>query len=187
METPFSEQLADVIRGRRSINLFEPDAIDDAAITEAVEVARWAPNHGLTQPWTFYLLGPKTAARFVDLGAEMEAIAKGERAGELRRQRLQAIPGSFVLTSQRNRDELIDSENYAACCCAAQNLMLYLWARGIGTKWTTGAITRDARFLELIGAHPEQERVVGHFWYGRPKLVATQRRRDAASLLRRLP
>ena len=39
----------------------------------------------------------------------------------------------------------IERENYAACCCAAQNLMLYLWRQGIGVKWTTGGITRPSR------------------------------------------
>src|SRR5690606_1934104 len=127
------------------------EPVDDRYVTEAVELARWAPNHRLTEPWTFYLLGPKATARFVGLGAELEAVVKGERAGELRRQRLAAIPGSFVLTSRKDRDEITDMENYAACCCGAQNLMLYLWAQGIGTKWTTGALTRDPRFFELIG------------------------------------
>jgi nitroreductase len=186
-ETKKAELLAAVMRERRSINLFDAGAIDDALIYEAVELARWAPNHRLTEPWMFYLLGPVTAAAFVDLGASIEAVAKGERAGEHRRQRLQGVPGSFVLTTRVDRDELTDRENYAACCCAAQNLMLYLWARGVGTKWTTGGVTRDPRFFALIGADPGQERVVGHFWYGRPKLVGAQKRRDPASVIRRLP
>jgi nitroreductase len=186
-ETRSAAAIAAVIRGRRSTNLFEPEPIDEAVLADAIELARWAPNHRLTEPWLFYVLGAATTARFVELGAEVEAVAKGERAGQLRRQRLAAIPGTFVLTSRRDRDEVTDHENYAACCCAAQNLMLYLWERGVGTKWTTGAITRDPRFFALIGADPEQERVVGHFWYGRPKLVATQKRREADAIIRRLP
>jgi nitroreductase len=82
---------------------------------------------------------------------------------------------------------LVDREDYAACCCAAQNLMLYLWERGIGTKWTTGGITRDARFYELLGIDATRESVVGLIWYGVPKVVPTQERRPAAELVMQLP
>jgi nitroreductase len=178
-----AELLAAAIRERRSINLFEPGPIDSAVILEAIELARWAPNHRLTEPWRFYVLGSAAAASVADLAAAIDAAEKGERAGELRRQRLLGIPGSLVLTSRRDENELIDRENYAACCCAAQNLMLYLGQRGIGTKWTTGLITRDPRFYAIMGADPASELVVGHFWYGRPKLAAAPRRSPLADFV----
>jgi nitroreductase len=122
----------------------------------------------------------------VDLGVELEVAAKGERAGASRRARLEAIPGMFVLTSQLNPEALVERENYAACCCAAQNLMLYLWRQGIGVKWTTGGITRQQRFYELLGIEPSSESVVGFFWYGIPKVVPTQRRRPVEEILKTL-
>ena len=180
------DTLAAVIRTRRSINLFEPGAIDAALVEQAVELARWAPNHRLNEPWHFYLLGLSTAAAAADLAACIETESKGEQAGALRRQRLLAIPGSLVLTSARHDDPLIERENYAACCCAAQNFMLYLAAHDVGTKWTTGAITRDARFYRLLGADPEREVMVGHFWYGRIRIRPVQKRRPLADFVTRL-
>ena len=97
----------------------------------------------------------------VDLAVELEVAAKGERAGPVRRARLEAVPGMFVLTSARSDDALLERENYAACCCAAQNLMLYLWRQGIGVKWTTGGITRQQRFYDLLGIDSTKESVVG--------------------------
>jgi nitroreductase len=172
-----ADVLAAVIRARRSINLFESGAIDAALLEQAVELARWAPNHRLTEPWRFYLIGPETAHAIADLAARIEADAKGAQAAALRRQRLLDIPGSLALTSARHEDPLTDRENYAACCCAAQNLMLYLAAHEVGTKWTTGAITRDHRFYQLLGADPACETIVGHFWYGRFRVRPTQKRR----------
>jgi nitroreductase len=122
----------------------------------------------------------------VDLAVEIEITAKGERAGAARRARLAAIPGMFVLTSRRNADALLDREDYAACCCAAQNLMLYLWPQGIGVKWTTGGITRQPRFYELVGIDPVTEVVVGFFWYGVPKVVPTQKRRPVEEIVTEL-
>ncbi len=182
-ETEMREGLAAVIRGRRSINLFEPEPAGTSELLEAIELARWAPNHRLTEPWRFYLIGQATAAELVAFAAEHDTAVKGERAGAARRARLQAIPGFFVVTCRKSDDELMQREDYAACCCAVQNLMLFLWQRGIGVKWTTGGMTRQERFYEILGIDSNAELVVGFFWYGRPKVVPTQKRRDVAEIV----
>jgi nitroreductase len=174
---------AAVLRGRRSIDLFDPQPVGTAVLLEAIEVARWAPNHRLTEPWRFYTVGARTASALIELAVELDTAAKGERAGAARRERLRAIPGFFVLTSRRSDDPLVDRENYAACCCAAQNLMLYLWQRGIGAKWTTGAITRSPRFYELLGIDAAEEVVVGFFWYGVARVVPEQKRRAVPEIV----
>jgi len=180
------DDLAAVIRGRRSIDLYASDPVDREIVRAAIDVARWAPNHRLTEPWRFYLLGPATTRAVIDLAVELDTAAKGERAGAARRARLETIPGMFVLTSRRSSDALLEREDYAACCCAAENLMLYLWPQGIGVKWTTGGITRQQRFYELLGIDSSSESVVGFFWYGVPKVVPTQQRRPVAEIVTEL-
>ena len=59
-------------------------------------------------------------------------------------------------------------EDYAAVCCAVQNLCLSLHADGIGTKWTTGAVNFDDRFDKAVGL-PQSEYVVGTIWFGTAK------------------
>lgn len=180
------EALAAILRGRRSIDLFEPEPIDIEELRAAIDLARWAPNHRLTEPWRFYLIGPKTAAAIIELAAELDTAAKGDRAGEMRRARWRAIPGFFALTSARSDDPVTDRENYAACCCAAQNLMLYLWSVGIGVKWTTGAVTREPRFYELLGIDPGRQALVGFYFYGRPRVVPQQKRRTIEEIVTQL-
>jgi nitroreductase len=180
------EDFASVLRERRSIDFFAPDAVDTATLLAAIEVARWAPNHRLTEPWRFYILGPATMRAVVDLAVDLDVAAKGEKAGPVRRARLEAVPGMFALTSARSNDSLLDRENYAACCCAAQNLVLYLWPRGIGVKWTTGGITRQQRFYDLLGIDSSKESLVGLFWYGVPKVIPVQKRRPVADIVTEL-
>ncbi len=186
MPKPGSEDIGAVLRGRRSIDLFAPDAVDMDTVRDAIDVARWAPNHRLTEPWRFYLLGPATLRPVIDLAVEIDVAKKGERAGPLRRARLEAVPGMLVLTSARSEDPLLEREDYAACCCAAQNLMLYLWGKGIGVKWTTGGITRQARFYELLGIDSAKESIVGLFWYGVPQVIPTQNRRPVEEIVTKL-
>ena len=179
---PFREQFAAGLRGRRSINLFAPDVPPRDVVLAAIEVARWAPNHRLTEPWRFYLLGPKARAAATELAVEIDTAVRGSRAGQARAERMRAIPGWLVLTSRESDDPLIARENYAACCCAAQNFMLYLWQLGIGVKWTTGNVTRDPRFYTRLEIDASAESVVGFFWYGYPKTVPEQRRRPVAEI-----
>jgi nitroreductase len=172
--------LGQLIRGRRSINLFTPEPVAVQELEDAIEIARWAPNHRLTEPWKFYIVGPSMKQAIARCAADYESESKGERAGEARYKRLMEVPAYFIVTSRIGTDELTDREDYAATCCAVQNLCLYLWQRGIGTKWTTGAITREPRFFDLLGIDAARETVVGFFWYGRPKVVPEQKRKDVA-------
>jgi nitroreductase len=180
------EALDAVLRGRRSIDLYEAEPAPLGKLLAAIDMARWAPNHRLTEPWHFYLIGPATRAALIDLAVTHERNVKGERAAEARRTRLGAIPGFFVLTSLRSEDALLDHENYAACCCAAQNLMLHLWAEGIGVKWTTGAVTRLPEFAERLSIDVSNESIVGFFWYGVPRVVPEQKRRPVADVVTEL-
>jgi len=72
------EQVAALLRGRRSVDLYQSDPVPKAVILEAIDVARWAPNHRLTQPWRFYLIGPATRRSVTDLAVRA-------RRGEERR------------------------------------------------------------------------------------------------------
>ena len=66
---------------------------------------------------------------------------------------------------------------------AVQNLMLYLSEAGLASKWTTGLITRDQRFFDLLGADSDKEYVVGLIWYGYPKVLPTQTRKDVDDIV----
>ena len=139
-----------VLRARRTVHDFHPEPVPDASSEQAIELACWAPNHHRTEPWHFYLLGPRTRAALAQLNAAQVRATRGERAAEIKEQRWMAMPGWLLLTCDRNAERIREQEDYAACCCAAQNLLLALWAQGVGVKWSTGEVTRsDAFYAEL--------------------------------------
>jgi len=93
-----------------------------------------------------------------------------------------------VVTCDNTDDAVRAQEDYGACCCAIQNLMLALWSEGIGVKWSTGAVTRDPAFYDLIWADPARERVVAMLWYGYPAAVpAMARAKSVSELIVNLP
>ncbi len=187
MDTNSYHALAELIRGRRSVDRFRPELPAPTLIREAIELARWAPNHRLTEPWHFYLCGPQTRQAIIDLNAEIVAAKQGQAAAEAKRTRWAQVPGYLVMTCDRSDDPLRAQEDYGACACAAQNLMLALWARGIGSKWTSGDVTRDRRLYDLLWLDPQQETVVGLFWYGYPQEVPASTRKGVEAITVELP
>jgi nitroreductase len=82
---------------------------------------------------------------------------------------------------------VVPPADYGACSAAVQNFMLYLWKAGVGSKWTSGDITRDARFFDIVGIDEAKEFVVGLIWFGYPKLTPTQQRAGLETVLTELP
>lgn len=183
MNESTKQPVDEVIRARRTINFFKPELPPREAVLDAIDAARWAPNHHLTEPWRFYLLSDAVKQQIVELNARQVAEDKGEAAGNAKRERWAGIPGWLVLTCARSDDPLRQKEDYAACCCAAQNFALHLWPRGIGVKWTTGPVTRTAEFYDLIWVDPVVEEVVGLFWYGYPDEVPVSVRKPVSEIL----
>jgi nitroreductase len=176
--------LSRLLESRRTIHDFAPAAPPREAVLAALEHARWVPNHHRTEPWRFCLLGPAAVSRVVELNTELVRAKNGDSAAQSKRQRWLAMPGWLVVTCRRSEDAQAEREDYAACSCAIHNFSLYLWAVGIGTKWSTGKVIRDPRFLSAIGADAVNEFTVGLVWFGYPQAIPDQARRPLADVLR---
>lgn len=175
-----------LVRERRTVALFKPDPPPRELLLAAVDAARWAPNHHLTEPWRFFLLGDGTARSMVEIAAELTLAKRGAAAAKKRRQLLEAVPRWMAVTCRRTEDRFREREDYGACCCAIQNFMLCLWESGLACKWSTGAVTRDQRFYELLGVSADQEMVVGLFSMGYPRIIPEQKRRPVGEILTEL-
>jgi nitroreductase len=186
-ETQALREFAEVLHGRRTIDQFLQTPVPDGLVREAIEAATWAPNHYLSEPWHFILPGKETVGRIIDLSAEMVTARKGVELGEHKRRMWSEKPGWIIVTSPHCDDELREREDYAACCTAVQNFMLYLWKAGVGSKWTTGPITRDPRFFDIIGVDRKAAFVVGLIWFGYPKVTPTQSRTAVDDVVTELP
>jgi len=185
-ESQALREFGEVLHGRRTINLFLQTPVPKALVEEAVEAAIWAPNHHVTEPWKFYLLGKEAIGSCVDLVRNIVTEKRDAKTGDFKANSWAEKPGWLVVTCRKSDDEHRQREDYAACCAATQNLLLYLWKAGVGSKWTTGDITRDARFFDILGISAGEEFIVGLIWYGYPKLTPTQSRRPLDDVLQKL-
>ncbi|HXH02048.1 MAG TPA: nitroreductase [Candidatus Competibacteraceae bacterium] len=180
--------VAELLRGRRTVHNFKPAPVPPReAVMRALELARWAPNHRLTEPWRFYMIGPQTREAIVELNTETLIASKGREAAEAKARRWRSIPGWVVVTCQKSADPIQAQEDYAACACAIYGFMLALWSEGIGAKWSTGPVIREPRFYDLIWVDPEAEEVVGLVWYGYAEDIGQTTRKPLAECLVELP
>lgn len=185
-----TEQLTveSVIRNRRTIHEFIADNIpDEAIIKKAIELAQWAPNHHLTEPWHFYRIGPETKEAICLLNSELVGNKKGAKLAEKKLQRWRAIPGWIFVSCNITQDARQQQEDLAAVSCAIQNFSLFLWSQGIGVKWSTGDVIYHPQFADLVWFDPEQECPVGLLWYGFASEVPQVSRSNIAASVIELP
>src|SRR3954465_1306767 len=138
----------ELIRGRRTHKAYAPEPVDRTTLEALFELARWAPNHNLTNPWRFRVLGPQALAA-LNQAAGPEAAAKLDRP-----------PALVAASAVRAEDPVQDEEDFAAAAAATFILLLGAHARGLGGDWRTPAVLRrpGARAAVVIRG---SERVLG--------------------------
>src|SRR4249919_2607363 len=95
------------IRTRRTHKAFAPEPLSREEIDELVELASWAPNHHLTVPWRFRVIGPRTLVR-------LKGIAGAEGATKLDR-----APTLIVASCLLSGDPVADEEDLHATAVAS--------------------------------------------------------------------
>ena len=66
-------RVTEAIRARRSIKDFTDEPIDRETVESLLELAVLAPNHRMTQPWRFVVLGPAARRRHASIRADRKA------------------------------------------------------------------------------------------------------------------
>ena len=121
--------------------------VDRRTLEELLDLGRFAPNHHLTQPWRFRVLGPATLARLKEAAGPKEA-AKLDRA-----------PTLVAVSAALSGDPVQDEEDLHATACAVYAVLLAATARGLASYWRTPAALRDAAGRGALGL-PSNERFV---------------------------
>jgi nitroreductase len=151
-------KLERAIRTRRTHKAFGPEALDAATLDELFELARWAPNHHLTNPWRFRVLGERTRERLMELA---EAAQPGS-AVKLRR-----APTLVAVSAKTTGDEAQDREDLYAAAVAAYIVLLGAHARGLAGYWRTVPLLEDRRTRKLLGLG-KRETPLGLLYLGTP-------------------
>jgi nitroreductase len=115
------------IRGRRTHKQYGTEPVPEPVVRELLDLARWAPNHKLTSPWRFRLLGPETRARIEELAGEKEAA------------KLRRAPTLVLATAVLSEDPVLAEEDLLATAAAVYAVLLAATGRGLASYWRTPA------------------------------------------------
>jgi len=185
-------RVTDAIQNRRSIKRFTDRPVTREQIESVLAAATLAPNHRLTLPWRFYVLGPEARYAYgLALGdRKARKLTDPEAADRLRHTigaEHRALPGMIALAVVTHDDPEIREEDYAAVMMGMQNLALAALELGLGTHIKTGAVMHDAAARAAVGL-PEGQRIVAIVNLGEPADVPPAKgRRPAAEHTTWLP
>ena len=149
-------EVEEAIRTRRTHKAYGPEPVAREVLDELLELARWAPNHNLTNPWRFRVLGPESLER-------LKRASGPEAAGKLAR-----APTLVVASAVLSGDPLQDEEDLHAAACAVYAALLGAHARGLASYWRTPEVLRTEAGRAAVGLG-EGERVIGLIHLGPPR------------------
>lgn len=144
------------IRTRRTHKAFGREPLSRELLEELLELASWAPNHNLTVPWRFRVVGPATLER-LKLAAGPEGAAKLDRC-----------PTLVVVSSLQSGDPIQDEEDLHATAVASYIVLLAAHDRGLAGYWRTPSLLRAEAGRAAVGL-PPGERAVGLLHLGHPR------------------
>ena len=176
--------IPEIIEQRRSIKKFTDRAPSRAQIEMLLDAAILAPNHRLTRPWRFYVLGPESRYAYGLALGERKArkLPNPDAARSLREtvaEEHRRLPCMIVVAVVQSDNPEVREEDYAAAMMALQNIALAAVSLGLGTHIKTGGVMGDAAARAAAGVG-ENERIVAIVNVGEPAEAPPSRKRESA-------
>jgi nitroreductase len=174
--------VTDAIQQRRSIKRFADRPVTRSEIEQLLAAATLAPNHRLTQPWRFHVLGPEARHAYgAALGERKAKKAATPEAGRALRDTVanehRALPAMIVVAVVKSDNPEIAEEDYAATMMGVQNLALTAVSMGLGTHIKTGGVMADPAARAAAGVG-DDERIIAVVNLGKPDEVPPPKQRN---------
>jgi len=157
--------LGELAAARRTHKAFGAEPVPRETLVELLELARLAPNHHLTQPWRFRVLGADALARLKEVAGPAEAL------------KLDRAPTLVVVSAVLTGDLVQDEEDVCATAAATMLVLLGATERGLASYWRTPGVLRTARGRDALGI-ARGERVLGLLHLGPPEREPAARERE---------
>lgn len=177
----------EAITTRRSVPQFKPDPVPKELIQRLLDAAVWVPNHRMTEPWQFYVLGETTKRKFAEVRRDFRKQSLPNPDAPEVKPALQKIvddtvntPVIMIVTSRGHTDPELQEENYWATFAAAYAFMLAAWAEGLGTYFRTGPIRQYPPLRQTLNLEDDQ-RIIGVVYAGYPAVVPQKQRTPSAA------
>lgn len=168
-----THEINQLIRNRRSVfpRQYSGNKVAKSVIDQILENANWAPTHGKTEPWRFFVFAEEGLQKFADFQADAyKSSTAPEKYSQEKYDKMKTDPlrASHIvaIAMQRQKTEKIpEIEEVEAVACAVQNMYLTATAYGLGAYWSSGGITYLEESKEFFGLG-EKDKLLGFFYIG---------------------
>jgi len=153
------ENLSNTIRNRRTTKPADMNGkkIDPALIHQLLELADWAPTHGLTEPWRFIVYENEAKQKFCFDHAELyKANTSSDKFAEAKYDKLLHLGDkvSHLILAYMKRstgNSIPAEEEFSAVSAAIQNILLGASSLNMAVLWSTGGMAHHPAMKNYIG------------------------------------
>jgi nitroreductase len=167
-DLPDFDSVSALIRARRTTMAVDKERdVPFEVVTDLCELATRAPNHKQTRPWRFAYFTGEGRRRFGEtMVLDMVDADHGDEGKRAKTAvKYLRTPGVLVVGCAPHENEMLHAENQYATAAGIQNVLLAATAVGLATFWSTPALPRPPRVLDLCGFGPG-DRIVGVLYVG---------------------
>ncbi len=170
---PDFETVARIIRDRRTTKAaaMNGNTIPDSTIQQLLQLADYAPTHGRTEPWRFFVYQGAALTGFCKDHAQLYWDNTSEESRKEQTFENLAHAGDMashliIAVMRRTPETKIPvMEEYAATAAAVQNILLGAEAMGIAAIWNTGGMALKPAMKDYLKLK-EEDYVVGFLYLG---------------------
>jgi nitroreductase len=159
-----TNDLQQLIKQTRTVHNYQKGSIELNILKECLSLSLMAPNHRLSMPWKFKLVGEKTRTKLANLQVQMKGKYTSEDIQKTHEQFLN--PAFLLITYLEKKEDHLYKEDYATLSCSIQLLALRLRQHGLGYKWSTGKITKASETYQLLNIDETKYQMEGWIWIG---------------------
>lgn len=165
---------------RRTVHSYIKKDVPLDIIEAGVRLSLWAPNHRLSFPWKYFLISEEKQKNIFQWACENKKLDPNGLSPLTEATKEQFLyPKILVLGLKKDANPAMQKEDYATLSCSVQILSMYFWQHGLGTKWSTGKVSRDPRLYSLVGAAENEVSLEGMLIIGWAKEIPQAAERPA--------
>lgn len=155
MRRYFFMELKDAIQNRRSIKQYDDTTVDESAVQRAIELATYAPNHGMREPWRIVWVKKERlkdyAEKFANIAFKNNTEKKIQHA-----EKTKLLAGILLIVGPRDRRQKENLEDILAIGGFMQTLSLALFEEKIGSCIKTQPPLLHPELSQHLGCEPDE-------------------------------
>jgi len=162
-----------VIKERRSIKPAQMNGkkVPDELVKKFLEMADWAPTHGLTEPWYFMVYSGEKVKQFcIDHAGLYKDNTPEDKFMSAKYEKLlhngdMASHIIVVAMKRGNNPKITALEEISATAAGVQNILLSATANGVASFWSSGGLTFHPALKSYLNLR-DDDQVMGILYLG---------------------